>query len=174
MVNQPEPLGRRLVFTAKMLREAFETTLASSDGSLATWIVLSALSDLEFVTQASLASHVHLEGATITHHIDRLEAAGLVRRLVDPDDRRARRLELTPAGVELHERLLAAVIELERTAMSGLDDDDLLALERCLGTIQANLAHSSQSRRRPRPPGAPSPSTPEIGPDGESPRPSGS
>jgi MarR family transcriptional regulator for hemolysin len=172
-VNQSEPLGRRLVFTAKVLRDAFEATLATSDGSLATWIVLSALSDLEFVTQASLASHVHLEGATITHHIDRLEAAGLVRRLVDPDDRRARRLELTPAGIELHERLLAAVIELERTAMSGLDDGDLLTLERCLRTIQANLAHSSQPRRRPRPPGTPAPSTPETAPGDEIRRPSG-
>ena len=30
--------------------------------------------------KAALASHVHLEGATITHQIDRLETAGLVRR----------------------------------------------------------------------------------------------
>lgn len=167
MVNHPEPLGRRLVFTAKALRDAFEATLASAGGSLATWIVLSALSDLDFVTQASLAVHVHLEGATITHHIDRLESAGLVRRLVDPDDRRARRLELTPAGAELHERLLAAVVELERTAMSGLGADDRLALERYLGTIQANLDRSTHPRRRTRSSAAPSPPPPSRAVDGE-------
>lgn len=150
MVNHPEPLGRRLVFTAKAMREAFEATLAAAGGSLAIWIVLSALSDLEFVSQASLATHVHLEGATITHHIDRLESAGLVRRVVDPADRRARRLELTPEGAELHQRLLAAVVELERSAMSGLDRDDRRALEESLRTIQANLARASEPRKRPR------------------------
>jgi MarR family transcriptional regulator, transcriptional regulator for hemolysin len=140
MVNPHEPLGRTLVFTAKAMREAFEGALASAGGSLGTWVVLSALSDLDFVSQAALASHVHLEGATITHHIDRLEAAGLVRRLIDPEDRRARRLELTQAGSELHERLLAAVTSLEHTVLNGLSADDRETLHRHLATIQANLA----------------------------------
>ena len=60
--------------------------------------------DVGCVSQAALASHVHLEGATITHHVDRLEAAGLVRRRLDPDDRRVRLLELTEAGSELYGR----------------------------------------------------------------------
>jgi MarR family transcriptional regulator for hemolysin len=141
MVNRPEPLGRTLVFTAKTMREAFEDTLAAAGGSLGTWVVLSALSDeAEFVSQAALATHVHLEGATITHHVDRLEAAGLVRRRIDPDDRRARRLELTPAGTELHQRLFTAVIALEQRALHGLSSTDREALERCLATIQTNLA----------------------------------
>ena len=75
-----EPLGRQLVFTAKAMREAFEDALTAAGGSLGTWIVLSALSDVGCMSQAALASHVHLEGATITHQIDRLEAAGLVRQ----------------------------------------------------------------------------------------------
>jgi MarR family transcriptional regulator for hemolysin len=140
MVNQREPLGRTLVFTAKAMREAFEDALASAGGSLGIWVVLSALSDLDFVSQAALASHVHLEGATITHHIDRLEAAGLVRRRIDPDDRRARRLELTRAGSELHDQLLAAVTALEHTALRGLGAEDREALRRHLTTIQSNLA----------------------------------
>src|SRR5580692_10475998 len=128
MVNRHEPLGRTLVFTAKAMREAFEGALASAGGSLGTWVVLSALSDLDFVSQAALASHVHLE------------AAGLVRRLIDPEDRRARRLELAQAGSELHERLLAAVTSLEHTVLNGLSADDRETLHRHLATIQANLA----------------------------------
>lgn len=146
MVNPPDPLGRTLVFTAKAMREAFEQTLAAAGGSLATWIVLSALSDLEFVSQASLASHVHLEGATITHHVDRLEAAGLVRRRVDPGDRRARRLELTATGADLHRRLLTAVAGLEQTALRGLDADDRRRLRDYLTAIQDNLARPPDAR----------------------------
>ena len=135
-----EPLGRQLVFTAKAMREAFEDTLTAAGGSLGTWIVLSALSDVGCMSQAALASHVHLEGATITHHIDRLEAAGLVRRHLDPNDRRVRRLELTHAGAELHTRLLAAVIELQQHVLAGLGRPERAALQKTLDTIQSNLA----------------------------------
>ena len=142
MLNASEPLGRSLVFTGKAVREGFEEVLASTGGSLGTWVVLSALSDIGFVSQAALASHVHLEGATITHHIDRLEAAGLVRRVLDPEDRRVRRLELTERGAELHDRLLAAVVGFEEQALAGLSAEERGVLARTLRTIQANLARA--------------------------------
>ena len=135
-----EPIGRQLVFTAKAMRAAFEDAIVGAGGSLASWIVLSALSERGCCSQAALASHVHLEGATITHHVDRLETAGLVPRRLDPSDRRVRMLELTEAGAELHARLLAAVIELQATVLSGLTAADRAALARCLGIIEANLA----------------------------------
>ena len=97
-----EPLGRQLVFTAKAMREAFESALAGAGGSLGMWVVLSAISsEVGFINQSILASRVKLEGATITHHIDRLEELGLVRRVADPNDRRVRRLELTAEGQKL-------------------------------------------------------------------------
>src|SRR4029077_2617504 len=114
-----EPLGRQLVFTAKAMREAFEATLVRAGGSLGSWMVMSAIAEVHGMTQAALATHAHLEGATITHHVDRLEKAGLVRRVLDPDDRRVRRLELTPLGVELHARMMTAVIQLQTVVMAG-------------------------------------------------------
>ena len=138
MVN--EPLPRQLVFAGKAIQEAFAAALADAGGSLATWIVLSALSDVGIVSQAVLASHVRLEGATITHHVDRLEAAGLVRRRIDPDDRRVRRLELTAAGEELHARLLAAAKAFEQKATAGLSERDVATVRRVLARIQANLS----------------------------------
>ncbi|HXH97412.1 MAG TPA: MarR family transcriptional regulator [Gaiellaceae bacterium] len=133
------PLGRHLVFTAKALRTAFEDMLKRSGGSLGTWIVLSALSEEGGVSQKVLASHVHVEGATITHHVDRLEEQGLVRRQVDPHDRRIRRIELTPEGVRLHERLLADALAFERATLAGLDDADRAELRRLLDLIASNL-----------------------------------
>jgi MarR family transcriptional regulator for hemolysin len=135
------PLGRHLVFTAKALRAAFEDMLKRSGGSLGTWIVLSALSDQGGVSQKVLASHVHVEGATITHHVDRLEELGLVRRRVDPQDRRIRRIELTPEGARLHERLLADALAFERATLDGLSDADRAELRRLLDRVAANLGH---------------------------------
>ena len=115
------------------MREAFEDMLAAEGASLPSWVVLSGLADVGCVTQAcARRATSHLEGATITHHVDRLEAAGLVRRQLDPGDRRVRRLELTDAGTELHARLLGAVIQLQRRVLAGIDPPDLAALARCL------------------------------------------
>ena len=135
-----EPVGRHVVFTGKAVQEAFAAALVEAGGSLATWVVLSALSDVGIVSQAALASHVNLEGATITHHIDRLEREGLVQRRLDPSDRRVRRLELTPAGEELHTRLLRAAAEFDGKLNAGLGERDIATLHRVLARIQANLS----------------------------------
>jgi len=135
-----EPVGRQIVFTGRSIQEAFSAALAEVGGSLATWVVLSALSDVGIVSQAVLASHVHLEGATITHHVDRLESAGLVQRRLDPQDRRIRRLELTPAGEELHGRMLTAAQAFERKVTAGLAERDVTTVRRVLARIAANLS----------------------------------
>jgi DNA-binding MarR family transcriptional regulator len=134
-----QPLGRQLVFTAKAVREAFEQTLARNNASLGTWIVLNALSEQGSVSQSLVASHAHVEGATITHHVDRLEVLGLVRRQIDPADRRVRRIETTPEGKRLHKRLLAEMRKFEAKLFDGLSEDDRVELRRLLDRIGANL-----------------------------------
>ena len=46
----------------------------------------------------------------------------------DPADRRVRRLELTPAGAELHARMMEEAIRLQAVVMAGLGDDEKAAL----------------------------------------------
>jgi len=138
-----EPLGRQLVFTAKSMRDAFEAALNEAGGSLGTWIVLSAISsEVGFINQSELASRVRLEGATITHHVDRLEQLGLVRRVADPNDRRVRRLELTPAGSKLQTRLMRAAKDCEAKTLAGLSAKDCLQLRGILERIRSNLETS--------------------------------
>ena len=45
-----------------------------------------------------LARYSNLSTGAMTNRLDRLEAAGLVRRLADPDDRRSIQVELTAEG----------------------------------------------------------------------------
>jgi MarR family transcriptional regulator, transcriptional regulator for hemolysin len=140
VTTSKDPIGRQIVFTAKAVREAFEETLHRAGGSLGTWFVLSALSDEGVISQSALGGHVHLEGATITHHIDRLEQLGLVSRRSDPKDRRVRNLELTPAGAQLHATLLSAMREFERTLLDGLSERQLAELRTTLNRISENLS----------------------------------
>ncbi len=47
---------------------------------------------------AELAATMCMPKATVTVYLKRLEAAGFVRREIDPSDLRRHRMELTPAG----------------------------------------------------------------------------
>lgn len=140
MSNDHDPLGRQLVFTAKAVREAFEETLQDAGGSLGIWFVLSALSDEGLISQSALGSHMHLEGATVTHHIDKLEKLGLVRRKADPDDRRVRKLELTREGESLHKLLVSAMRDFEQRVFAGVSDRQKSELRKTLARISANLS----------------------------------
>lgn len=134
------PLGRDIVFAAKEIRQAFEDVLARAGASLGTWIVLSALARGGPVSQKALAGHVHIEGATMTHHIDRLEALGLVRRSIHPTDRRVRHVEATPEGERLYRRLLKEAEAFDRAVVAGLDDAEQAELRRLLVLIASNVA----------------------------------
>ena len=136
----PEHALRQLAFTAKDVRAAFEQALERAGGSLGVWIVLNAVSDEGFINHRVLASRAHVDGATITHHVDRAERLGLVVREVDASDRRVKRLRLTPAGVRLHKRLLAEVDALASQALAGIPARDVAQLGRTLDKIHANLA----------------------------------
>lgn len=78
-----------------------------------TYPVLSALARTGPRSAAELAPDVGIDRSGVTRRASRLEAAGLVRREADPDDRRAQLLVLTEEGrlavTELRTRLAAHI-----------------------------------------------------------------
>jgi MarR family transcriptional regulator for hemolysin len=93
-----ERLGRLLSMTGKVAREAFDEQLVSVGSSLNTFIILMHVDFYPGVSQRQLATYLGIEGPTLTHHLDRLTADGLLRRVRHPDDRRAYCVELTDDG----------------------------------------------------------------------------
>lgn len=124
--------------------------LIEAGGSLGTWIVLSAVSDEGIVSQSALASSAHVEGATITHHVDRLEKLGLVRRQADPGDRRVRKIELTPEGERLHTTLQEAARTFEKKVLAGVSSTQQEELRRALAAIDSNVAPLTSTPSRSR------------------------
>src|SRR5215207_6423396 len=96
--SQAEPIGLQLTRTTKVLSQAFDQALTEAGGSLPTWLVLLSLTARRHGMQRELAAAIGVEGPTLTHHLNRMEAAGLVRRSRDPQNRRAHRVELTQQG----------------------------------------------------------------------------
>jgi DNA-binding MarR family transcriptional regulator len=79
-----------------------------------------------------LARTLLLTAASVTHRVDRLEKAGLVRRTPDPADRRGIFVELTPEGLGLVDRAIEAHAAAEEYAVSGLTTGEQKQLARIL------------------------------------------
>ena len=68
----------------------------------------------------------------LTARLDRLEAAGLIRRRRTDEDRRSFLVELTPAGKKKIEAAFRADMELENKMVEGLSESERAELVRLL------------------------------------------
>ncbi|GAA0036969.1 MULTISPECIES: MarR family winged helix-turn-helix transcriptional regulator [Brevibacterium] len=79
----------------------------------------------------ALAEHMSCETSNAGYVVDRMEDQGLVERLPDPGDRRAKLLSLTEAGLRCRGNVLQALSEQAPVeALSAEERDSLVALLR--------------------------------------------
>ena len=134
-----EPIGLLLTRTAKVVSRAFDEALTKADGSLPTWLVLVSLKAQAHGAQRDLAEAVGVEGPTLTHHLNRMEADGLVTRRRDPDNRRVHRVELTGDGEATFQRLLQTVAAFDARLRAGFSERELTALRGQLDRLHVNV-----------------------------------
>src|SRR5205085_11978878 len=119
MDARPQPVGLDVARTGRLLSRLFDDELVAAGGSLPAWLVVLALMSADHPMQRDIASEIGIEGATLTHHLNRMEAAGLVTRRRTPENRRAQIVELTDAGRQLFATLRDAVIGFDRRLTRG-------------------------------------------------------
>lgn len=129
-----------LASTAKAVSRAFDARLAAAGGSLPVWLVLLSLRTQALGTQRELARAVGIQGATLTHHLNAMEADGLVTRRRDPANRRVHLVELTPAGEAMFARLRSAAAAHDEHLRAGLSADDVARLVGLLDRLRRNVA----------------------------------
>ena len=134
------PLGLHLTRVARTVSRAFDDTLAEAGGSLPVWLVLISLKSRPLASQRQLAEAVGIQGATLTHHLDTMESAGLVTRRRDPANRRLHLVELTPVGDALFLRLRDVATAFDRRLRAGLSEDDVGQLEALLTRLHDNVS----------------------------------
>src|SRR5262249_35782608 len=83
--------------------------------------VMIVLSELGGASGQELARQIGAGLPTLTGIVDRLVAQGLVSRREDSRDRRVRRLDLTPTGADLINRLVAAGEDHQQRLLQRLD-----------------------------------------------------
>jgi DNA-binding MarR family transcriptional regulator len=95
------------------------------------------------LSAGALLKTAMVTSGAITNRVDRMEAKGLLKRLPDPDDRRGVRIRLTPAGVELIDRLLPEHFANEQRLLATLSPDDRDALAALLRSLATGLGDTT-------------------------------
>ena len=134
-----EPLGLHLTKVSRTVSRAFDEALAEAGGSLPVWVVLISLKSGQISSQRELAGAVGIQGATLSHHLDAMESAGLVTRRRDPRNRRLHLVELTPDGDALFARLREVASAFDQRLRAGLTEQDVDRLEALLARLRDNV-----------------------------------
>ena len=129
--------------------------LTTFDLSISQFRVLTSLKDDTAHRLTTLSELLLLSKSTITRVVDELEQRSWLRRVPDPDDRRAQRVGLTPEGTEqltlvsdAHERYLEQRLELlrsnERQQLNSLLEKLSAGLRLTLEADGRNIASGTQ------------------------------
>ncbi|WP_019450093.1 MarR family winged helix-turn-helix transcriptional regulator [Cupriavidus sp. BIS7] len=100
------------------------------------------------VRQVTLADYVGVEGATLVRLVDQLSAAELVRREVDPSDRRANVLSLTEAGERMAVQIELELKQLRAEVFADVCEEDMAATLRVLEALSRAAAAASSSGKQ--------------------------
>ncbi len=136
-----ETIGFLLTDVARLLRQrterAFEEAgLGLTSGEART---LAFTARFEGLRQAALAERMSVEPMTLVGFLDRLEARGLVERVSDPCDRRAKTVHLTPAATGLVERFREIARGTREMATRDFSEAEVEALRAVLLRLRSNL-----------------------------------
>jgi MarR family transcriptional regulator, transcriptional regulator for hemolysin len=135
-----EPLGLYLTRVSRTISRAFDDALAEAGGSLPVWLVLVSLKSGQLASQRELADAVGVQGATVSHHLNAMESAGLVTRRRDPRNRRLHVVELTEDGDALFARLREVAFAFDQQLRTGLTGSDVDHLQTLLGRLRDNVS----------------------------------
>jgi len=120
------------------LIDAMDRELAKFDITAPQLIVLASVANKEADSAAGLCKSISYDPGAMTRMIDRLEQKGLVRRVPNPDDRRAMNLELTAAGRALYPQLIAAKETVQAQFLRGFGKAEVQQLESFLNRMLDN------------------------------------
>lgn len=91
------------------------------------------------LSATGLSATMVVTSGAVTKRVDRLVAAGLVSRTVAEHDSRGRQIELTPAGLEVTDRLAAEHWANEDRLLAGLDSEERRQLAGLLRKLLVSL-----------------------------------
>src|SRR4051812_45209788 len=139
MPNTDEYIGVVISDVARLLRTEFERGVRRLGITRAQWLVLTRLHRRPGASHSELAELMEVEKATAGRMIDRLVANGWVERRVQRDDRRVKRVYLTPEAERGHKRIWRVAEETVDAALGGLSQPESRQLMALLQRVKKTL-----------------------------------
>jgi MarR family transcriptional regulator for hemolysin len=137
---------REVAFTisdvARLLKTFADQRARDYGMTRAQWAVLARVERAEGLKQIELADTLEIQPITLTRLIDRLCDSGLLERRSDPDDRRAKRLYLTPAAHPVLDGLARIGKDMMATVLEGIEPAARERLLAQLLVMKSNLRNA--------------------------------
>ncbi|HBM44644.1 MAG TPA: transcriptional regulator SlyA [Halomonas sp.] len=132
-------IGFRIARLPHLWRSILDRRLAPLGLTQTRWVTLYHLWKLgEGNPQCDLARAIGVEAPSLVRTLGQLEAQGLVERRACDNDRRSKRLYLTPAAMPLLEQIDSVVLAARQEMLAGLSEQDLDQLDKWLALIESN------------------------------------
>ncbi len=147
-VVKPFRFGFLVHDVSRMRRTLFDEVMRSRGVTRSQWSVLATLSRVgrDGMMQVDLSRHMDVGKVTIGGLIDRLEAAGLVERRLDIDDRRARRVFITAKGFEVIAEMQKVGNKLNKSILAGVPAEHQRITEETLAQVKSNIRQMLQEQ----------------------------
>lgn len=139
--EKPFRIGFLVHDVSRMRRTVFDQAIKPLALTRSQWWVLAQLSrhPEASMKQTDLARMLEVGKVTIGGLIDRLEASGLVERRGDPEDRRSKRVFVTPKGYQAIDDMKVIGAQLNEVIFKGIPPHHLRVAEDVLHAMKGNL-----------------------------------
>jgi MarR family transcriptional regulator, transcriptional regulator for hemolysin len=139
--EHPFRFGFLIHDVSRLRRTIMDKALRPLGVTRSQWWVLANLSRHNGVgmMQTELAKVMDVGKVTLGGLIDRLETSGLIKRLADPADRRAKRVVMTPRGTKLLADIQTIGARVNSQIMDGIPRADIARAEALLYKIKLQL-----------------------------------
>ena len=141
----------RLFQAANLMHKEGTRALAELGVTTQQWSVLGALSRPQSVQAGGmsvneLAEYLLVSRQSLAGTLKRVQAAGLIERVVNEKDARGRMIRLSPEGRERWQRLQPLIENFYREALAGISAGERESILHCLNLLRDNMT-SLQSAR---------------------------
>jgi DNA-binding MarR family transcriptional regulator len=139
--DHPFRIGFLIHDVSRLRRTIVDKALRPMGVTRSQWWVLANLSrhNGDGMMQTELAKVMDVGKVTLGGLIDRLETTGLLKRLADPSDRRAKRVVMTPRGTKLLADIQGIAAQVNAQIMNGISRSDISRTETVLYKMKQQL-----------------------------------
>jgi DNA-binding MarR family transcriptional regulator len=139
--EQAFKLGFLIHDVSRLRRTVVDKALSPYKITRSQWWALANLSrhNSQGMMQTELASVMDVGKVTLGGLIDRLEASGFVTRQPDPNDRRAKRVQVTKAGQKILQTMSRVASAINEEVVKDLSPGEIKTMEDALDKMKSRL-----------------------------------